>query len=247
MDQNLQDAIDSAETGNVRAMVYAAGYIVWKDQTKPVDPEFLNLAKTYYRKAASLGSSAAMVDIGAMYYMGRGEEQDYSQAFFWYKKAAALGNIHAISNLGYSYYYGRDIPVDYEKAYQMFSQAAFLGDLTALYRVGDMFMKGNFVDKSEFTAFIIYQKCLNEIHENPDLEIYPAVCIRLGECYGEGKGTEKDLSTAEEFLDHAIEYLQLDIKAGGAYGKIRMERAEKSLQKVRLAIEDEKNSGKENL
>ena len=54
----------------------------------------------YLLPLAKNGQAEAQVIIGDMYNIGRGVQQDNSQAIEWYRKAAALGNLDAIQMLG---------------------------------------------------------------------------------------------------------------------------------------------------
>lgn len=67
----------------------------------------LDLALSYYRKAAEAGYSMAQDTLGAMYHSGKGVEQNLDQAISWYRKAieADAGNVYAQLGLGNIYYY----------------------------------------------------------------------------------------------------------------------------------------------
>ena len=118
--------VNEARAGDVDAMLKVADYIVFSDRTQPIEPELLEQAQEYYRKAIAANDWRAMLNVGVMYYEGRGVEQDYAKALHWYQKAADRGSVTAMSNLGYCYYYGRSVPVDYEKAYELYARAALI-------------------------------------------------------------------------------------------------------------------------
>ena len=50
----------------------------------------------YYRHAASLGNSDAMVEIGRMRLAGQGLKTDEGKAFKWFRKAANAGNVRGV-------------------------------------------------------------------------------------------------------------------------------------------------------
>ena len=52
-------------------------------------------ALDWFMKAAELGDSDAMYNLGVMYYSGEGVEMDESTANEWFKKAADAGNENA--------------------------------------------------------------------------------------------------------------------------------------------------------
>ncbi len=210
-----QKLINQAENGDIEAMVEVANYIVWDDESRPIDAEPLAKALDYLNKAAASDSDAAMLSLGAMYYAGRGVAQDFRKAVKWYTDAANRGNVTAMSNLGYCYYYGRSGPVDYAKAYQMFSKAALLdNDPAAYYKIGDMLMNGKFVDQDQVSAYRCYRTAYNIVCQDKPLAYYPDVCSRLGSCYHHGRGVKANLVKAEEMLSEAKIYFKERIKNG---------------------------------
>ena len=60
-----------------------------------------------YQRAAELGDSEAIKEIGNMYAYGIGVDVDDDKAFEYYQRAADLGNFNAINNLGNCYMDGR--------------------------------------------------------------------------------------------------------------------------------------------
>ncbi len=78
-----------------------------------------------YKIAIEDGNIFAMNDLGALYYDGRGCNQDYEKVIYYYEMAAKSGNMISIENLGYCYYYGRHVSIDYEKAFHYFALGAF--------------------------------------------------------------------------------------------------------------------------
>jgi len=139
----------------------------------------------------------AMNDLGAQYYDGsRGFEQDFAKSVEYYKIAAENGSRQAQENLGYCYYYGRNMPVDYEKAFHYFALGAFDGHLISLYKIGDMYAEGYYVDKNEKEAFHIYDRCLGMMTNEASKFVAGPVYLRLGKCFLNGIGTEKNAETA---------------------------------------------------
>ena len=64
-------------------------------------------AVKWYRKAAELGDTKAMTDLGHKYANGYGVIQDHKEALKWFRKAAELGNTSAMFSLGFIYDHGR--------------------------------------------------------------------------------------------------------------------------------------------
>ena len=88
-------------------------------------------AKRYYTRAAELGNTTAMYDLGVLYANGHGVEQDYVQARAWYQKAADAGNANAMTNLGTLYQLGQGVQQDYAQARAWYQKAADKGNADA--------------------------------------------------------------------------------------------------------------------
>ncbi len=137
-----------------------------------------------YEEEYSNGSPDAANNLGALYH-GWG---DYAKALELYLFAAEFGDQIAYENLGFFYLDEED----YEKAFQYFSMGAFIGRGTSLFMIGDMFRYGWHVEKNEEQAYLIYMHCLDCIDE----ECGADVVMRLGDCYADGIGTERDYEKA---------------------------------------------------
>lgn len=110
--------------------------------------------------AAACGDADCACELGAVYYRGVGiVEQDYERARDLYAWGKRLGSMQASVNLGYLYYFGRVGAVDYAAAYECFALAACVeGNPEGLWKLGDMYAHGQFVAKSEITAFELYKR-----------------------------------------------------------------------------------------
>ena len=207
--KDLARMIEKADSGDLDAMIDVAYYILFDDMTVPVEKDLYERAVGYLKKAIAAGRTEAMISYGALFYNGRGTEQDFDEAIRWYKEAADRGNPDAVSYMGYMYYYGRgNLEIDMEKAYQYFSKAALLGVPNAYYKCGDMFYYGKYVDRDPYTAFHLYMECYDMVRQDQPMDCYPDVCRRLGTCFHKGIGTEKDLKAAQVFLSEAKRLFQ---------------------------------------
>lgn len=142
------------------------------------------------------GNIDAINDLGALYYDGKGCNQDFSKAVYYYKEAAKQGSRQAQENLGYCYYYGRNMPVDYEKAFHYFALGAFDGHLISLYKIGDMYQNGYYVEKNPKEAFAIYSRCLDTMTEEAAKYVAGPVFLRVANAFLNGNGTDKDPKSA---------------------------------------------------
>ena len=85
----------------------------------------------WYRKSAEQGNASAQKDLGYMYRLGKGVEQDYAEAVRLYRLAAEQGNALAQSNLGDMYEYGKGVARDLQEARKWYGKAAAQGHTNA--------------------------------------------------------------------------------------------------------------------
>ena len=88
---------------------------------------------------AKAGDADAQHLLGLMYYMGRGVQRDYKQAFAWHYKAAQQGKADAQYVIGAMYYTGNAVPVDQKLAVTWFRKAAEQGHPDAQHALGLMY------------------------------------------------------------------------------------------------------------
>ncbi len=81
-------------------------------------------AAAWYRKAADQGNDSAALNLGALFYAGRGAARDPTQAVRWFRIAAQQGNGHAEFNLASLYAEGRGAPQNLPAALVWFSAAS---------------------------------------------------------------------------------------------------------------------------
>jgi TPR repeat protein len=83
----------------------------------------VKLAVTMFRRAANLGSPAAMCMLGALHLTGEGVEKDEAKALAWFRKAADLGDFNGMTCLGFCHEQGRGVEKSREKAIEWFRKA----------------------------------------------------------------------------------------------------------------------------
>lgn len=88
--------------------------------------------------ASFLNNKTAINNLGWMYKLGRGCEQNYGKAKELFEQAAKLGCIVAITHLGELYQYGLGVKVDIEQAVRYYKQAADLGHEKALQKLEEI-------------------------------------------------------------------------------------------------------------
>lgn len=191
-----------------------ASAIVQCDRTADMPKELFDFVAGLYLEAIGKGNADAMNDLGALYYDGRGCEQDFTKAVLYYQMAARNGSSRAQENLGYCYYYGRNMPADYEKAFRCFALGAFRGRLTSLYKIGDMYRNGYYVGKDPKEAFGVYIRCLDLMTDEAAITVAGPVYLRVGSALLTGEGVEADPKGALVAFQRAELFLY-DMVAGG--------------------------------
>ena len=76
---------------------------------------------------AEQGDGEAQFKLGALYYDGRGVDQDFTEAVKWWRKAAEQGTAEAQFNLGLVSVNGNGLPKDRVEAYKWFTLATRQG------------------------------------------------------------------------------------------------------------------------
>ena len=173
------------------------------DRSKNLTREMFDFVVSEYKNEIANGNVDAMVDLGSLYYIGHGCEQDYTKAIYYYEMAANLGSEEAVENLGYCHYYGRNVRIDYKKAFHYFAIGAFNRRPISLYKIGDMYKNGYYVEKNLNEAFKIYQQA----YDLQDEDSLGPICLRLGRAYLNGEGIETDPKQALKFFQLAEHYL----------------------------------------
>ncbi len=77
---------------------------------------------------AEQGDATAQFDLGTLYDVGDGVEQDYVQAATWYRKSAEQGESAALYNLAIMYDAGEGVRQDVVQAYAWMSAAEIFGN-----------------------------------------------------------------------------------------------------------------------
>ena len=97
----------------------------------------------WYSAAAAQGDPNGLGNVGAMYALGRGVENDYPEAMKHYREAAELGNGKAAYNLGRMYEFGEGMPPDLKQAEYWYQKAVSLGETEAEQRLMALTASGN--------------------------------------------------------------------------------------------------------
>ena len=97
----------------------------------------------WYEKAAKGGYSKGQVNLGSMYYSGRGLKSgpSYERAAKLFRQAADQGDPIAQNNLGICYEMGRGVPKDYLAASELYAKSAKLGNPSGMNNWGYMLVR----------------------------------------------------------------------------------------------------------
>lgn len=142
---------NSLATSHISIMLSAiieAHYTYYMDGVMYLELEDYSAAADCFIEAAELGYAVAQVDLGTLYYIGKGVAQDYSEAAYWFNRAAELGNTDAQCFLGSMYYDGEGVAQNYATAAVWWRKAAEQNHLGALYHLGCLYYDGDKVGEN---------------------------------------------------------------------------------------------------
>ena len=119
----------------------------------------LEEAASLLSRAAELGDTGAMVELGEIYSSGDGIAQDETKALAWFRRAAESGNTSGMVALGGVYLLGvnGDEPNEVEAA-RWFQKAADHDDPAALFDLAGLYEEGRGVAKNLDKAKDLYQR-----------------------------------------------------------------------------------------
>jgi localization factor PodJL len=95
------------------------------------------------QQAAALGHPPAQLQLGELYKLGQGVDQDAAQARLWYERAAEGGNVLAMHRAGVMAARGQGGPADQAAAIAWFERAANLGLVDSQYNLGATYHPAN--------------------------------------------------------------------------------------------------------
>jgi len=208
-DEALYEKARKAEEGDFQAQYEFALCIVNNEVIDGNDEGMVEKALHYLRNVAINGACHGLgaLALGDVYHKGRYVEQDFDQAILWYRTSLQASCLPAYDKLGLCFYYGHGFSKDYAKAFDTFIK--WCADVN-LVMLGDMYRKGEFVDKDERYAFMVYKKSYDDLISQMGetahwCSIYWTLSLRLGDCYFRGVGTKQNISEANKYFKQAKE------------------------------------------
>jgi TPR repeat protein len=140
----------------------------------------------------------AQFDLGAMYFAGKGRQQDLAEGVRWYRKAAEQGYVKAQSTLGRLYHSGSGVPEDDAQSVYWYRKAAEQGDVDAELQLGLIYEKGEGVPKDFVQAVYWYRKAAEQGYTQA--ELYLGWMYRRG-----GEGVPQDEAQGVHWVRKAAE------------------------------------------
>ena len=160
-----------------------------------------------YYESAEKGHAFSQLQLGKMFLLGVGVEQDYKAALEWYQKSVAQGNGEAQAYLGEMYEKGLGVERDIQKALELYKSSAAQGNALGQARLAALYLAGMGVEQNPRIAFVWYEK--SAAQGNSEAQAY------LGHLYEKGLGVNRDIRQAAELYkksaaqDNALGQLRL--------------------------------------
>jgi len=110
-------------------------------------------AAEWYKRAASMGLSAAAYNLGTLYYNGQGFPQDYATAKHWFEAAATRNDPYAEFQLGMMYGNAKGVEADPAAELRWYTKAAQQGLPAAQYNLAVMYHNAEGVDQDDVKAY----------------------------------------------------------------------------------------------
>lgn len=149
-------------------------------------------AATRLRLLAQQGHAGAQYNLGFLYDMGWGVDQDFFAAFNWYSQAADRGLAQAQYNIGVMYYLGRGVDQNFEQAFDYYTLAAEAGLPEAQTNLAYFYETGQGVEADPAAAARWYTRAAEQGSDKAQ--------FNLGYLYAKGLGVEQNLIEAYKWF-----------------------------------------------
>lgn len=192
------------------------------------------IAYQWYYKAAVKGNAFAQYSLGVLYSEGNGVNKDYNKAFIWFQKSAENDYVGAYYQLGRAYYNGLGVEKDEEKSFKWHKKAAENNLPDSQYALSLMYKNGDGCEENLVSAYYWVEKAAENDYEDAYYIIgrsyLEGICVdinykrafhylskgylaldtncieSLAEMYLKGLYVKKDIYTAIELYNKAIEF-----------------------------------------
>lgn len=114
---------------------------------------------------ATAGDPYAQRNIGHLYRLGQGVQQDFREAAHWYRRAAEQGHVRAQGNLANMLLRGQGDEENPREAAIWFHRAAVAGDSISQFNIGQMYRQGLAVPQDAAKALGWFKLAAESGHE----------------------------------------------------------------------------------
>lgn len=187
----------------------------------------------WYLRAIKKENVKSIINLGNIYYRGKGVKQDFAKAYQFFQQAADRGEKQAQSNLGTMYAKGQFVTQDMNKAIDFWLKAAEMGKYDCYNTVGAKYYTGDRVKRNRKKAFYYFQ--LGQQQGDTEATTHAGICYyyghgvkkdydqafqlftliedeqktgvgcyALGECYRHGHGVDRNYETAAHWYNQAL-------------------------------------------
>lgn len=159
-------------------------------------------AMEYFLEAAMKGSANAFNAVAIYYREGHGYEKNPQKAAQWFRYAAEMGYASAQRNLGDCYMNGYGVKDDPEEALRWYLRACEEENAKAQYAVANCYTEKYAIlkiseNEAQEKAFEYYKRAADQGLDTAQ--------FALAVCYIEGKGVQRDIEIAKEWLNKSAE------------------------------------------
>ena len=174
--------------------------------TKAEKPDFQR-AMPLLLMEANRGNGYACYDLGRMYLLGQGCEEDEEEAQRWFRDAleafmtaeqTAEKKDYLRYRIGKCHAYGHGTEQNYEESARWFQQEVDENNPFAAYSLGGQYLRGQGVEQSETEAYsLFYMAATHEKQPNAYAQ------YQLGRMHRDGIGTEENLEESKLWFARA--------------------------------------------
>lgn len=103
-------------------------------------------AAAHFSKACDLGRGRACTELGYLYALGTGVEEDQTQTTRLFERACTQTNAADCGRIAEAYLQGQPVAMDVQRAVAYFEQGCDYGDMRSCRKLGYAYLNGAFVD-----------------------------------------------------------------------------------------------------
>jgi tetratricopeptide (TPR) repeat protein len=154
-------------------------------------------ALSIWQPIAERGNDRAQNNLGVLYKLGHGVQQDDIEAVKWFRRSAAQGHQMAQYSLGLNYMEGRGVAVDHAEARRLLRLSAEQGYADAQNDLGNLLYNGTNVTNDDAEAVKWFRRAALQGHAQ--------AASNLGLAYAYGRGVLRNPEAAWYWFGQAAE------------------------------------------